>query len=72
MAGGSGAVDSSVQAVLIGGTATITFIHDPGYCAGSVTDNGAPVTPTPDGSYAVTNVTEHHEVVVTFMPASYD
>ncbi|MDD5667476.1 MAG: hypothetical protein PHS26_09230, partial [Actinomycetota bacterium] len=39
--GGHGMVDPEMQAVPVGGTATIALIPDEGYRVGSVTDNGA-------------------------------
>ncbi len=70
--GGHGMVDPEMQAVPVGGTATIALIPDEGYRVGSVTDNGAAVEPTPTDVYTIENVTEYHEVVVTFVPAIAD
>ena len=51
--------------------ATIDINPNTGYHAASVTDNGAPVTPTPTTSYTIDNVTEDHDLVVTFAINTY-
>ncbi|NPV59943.1 MAG: hypothetical protein HPY75_09795 [Actinobacteria bacterium] len=70
--GGHGMVEPESQVVGIGEDATITITPDEGYRTGSVIDNGVPVNPVPEFSYTIANVTMHHEVVVTFVPAIAD
>ncbi len=66
VSGGHGTVLPSRQAVANGGTATIHMTPDPGCHIDTVTDNGVLVDPTPSDPYVITNVTEIHNVVVTF------
>jgi len=54
------------QTVVEGNNATINITPDSGCHTASVTDNGSPVTPTPTTNYTINNVTETHDVVVTF------
>ncbi len=69
--GSGGTVNPATQAVAIGGTATVTLAPDTGFMVKSVTDNGVPVSPTPQNSYTITNVNEHHEVVVSFAKGTW-
>ncbi len=64
VSGGHGTVSPAGQNVPEGGTATITITPDDGYRIASITDNGAPVAAA--NPYIITNVTEAHNVVVTF------
>ncbi len=64
VSGGGGTVDPATQQVAGGATATIDISPDEGYHIASVTDNGASM-PVAD-PYLVTNVSEDHDVVVTF------
>ncbi|MBN2027346.1 MAG: hypothetical protein JW854_11365, partial [Actinobacteria bacterium] len=68
VAGGNGQVDPATQQVDHGSDAVIDITPDPGYHTDSVTDKGAPVLPTPTDSYTINNVTEDHDVEVTFAP----
>ena len=64
--GGHGAVDPELQAVPIGGKATVNLIPDEGYRVSAVTDNGTEVTPTPEESYTIDAVNEYHEIEASF------
>ena len=64
--GGNGEVAPATQTVEYGEDAkVITITPEEGYEIASITDNGITVTAT-NSTYTVTNVTENHEVVVTF------
>ncbi len=68
VSGGHGTVTPPTRTVNHGGSAVIDIKPDASYHTASVTDNGAPVTPTPTTDYTINNVTEDHNVVVTFAP----
>ncbi len=68
--GGHGSVSPAGQSVNYGGTASIDINPEAGYHIETITDNGtsAPVA----DPYVITNVTEVHNVVVTFAADAYD
>ncbi len=72
VSGGNGSVNPASQQVEQGSPATVTITPNGGYHTASVTDNGAPVTPTPTTSYVINNVTAAHTVVVVFAINTYD
>jgi uncharacterized repeat protein (TIGR02543 family) len=71
VSGGNGAATANPAVVSRNGSSIVTFVPDPGYRVGSVTDNGADVTgAVSNNTYTISNITENHAVVVTFAPAS--
>ena len=67
VSGGHGTVTPLTRTVNHGGSAVIDIKPDAGYHTASVTDNGAPVIPTPTTSYTIDSVTENHDVAFTFV-----
>jgi hypothetical protein len=59
---------ASIDGYLTGMDAHIFWVTDPGYHTASVTDNGVPVTPTPQSAYDLYDVSADHHVVVTTAP----
>ncbi len=64
VSGGHGAVSPPSQEVADGGTATVNITPNDGYQTASITDNGSPAAVS--NPYRITNVTNDHNVVVTF------
>jgi len=69
---GSGTITDSSGTVSYGGSVTFTMTPAAGYTLTSLTDNGAPVTPTqgPNGTftYTVSDVTANQNVYASFSP----
>ncbi len=64
--GGNGTVDPTSQSVDYGGEASITLTPAAHYHIASITDNGTLVDGPYASPYVISNVGEHHDVVVTF------
>ncbi len=64
VSGGHGSVDPPTQTVSYGGTASVDITPDGSYQIATITDNGVSM-PISD-PYVINNVTEDHDVVVTF------
>jgi hypothetical protein len=69
VAGGHGTVSPSTQKAQYGQTATVDITPEAGYHAAAIVDNGAPATPS--DPYVIDNVTEAHNVVVSFAQNEY-
>ena len=70
VSGGHGSVDPATQTVEYGSGATINIHPDPDYHIGEITDNGKSkplADPYVIEPYAIEDVREDHEVVVTFV-----
>ncbi|MBU4274191.1 MAG: hypothetical protein KJ907_11510 [Actinobacteria bacterium] len=69
VSGGHGAVDPVTQTVDQGATAAINITPDAGYEIATISDNG--VAMPISNPYVINNVTEEHDVIVTFALNQY-
>lgn len=65
---GNGTVTASEDGISGGSSRTISFNPNAGYDVGTVTVNGEIVRVTSNNDYTISNITENHEVSVTFTP----
>lgn len=70
VAGGHGSVNPSSQSVPYGSTARIDLVPDTGYHIASIVDNSA--SKTIADPYIISNISEAHDVVVSFALNQYD
>jgi hypothetical protein len=69
VSGGNGTISPSSATVAHGSDQTFTITPDPGYRLADLTDNGVAVSLLPtDGSYTISKVSAHHDIVASFAP----